>query len=389
MVSLYELVNDYKDGKLLLENFRDSIGDNFIQDDYNNLIDDMEEIPNEILKLLLITKKKIYNYKEEKIIGIDLYQILEDYDVSNNFFDDEEILETLDLDRYYYDSFLYNNYKNRVYMMSMWDVFFYNYEYDDDFIYRNIDRVMNCYTLQRYNDVPKNFFELCIEKDDFKYVNLVDQDISIDFYLKYAPIYRDKINFVRATRNVKDKLTIDIFENLLKHPNLSSEEDQNMLWYCVGLFNLDSNFISNNLDRINKLVHFDRITKIYQYGSTEHINVKMNSWYSICYNYNHNIDDKLIIDNIEYIDMDNKKIFKSYETNLLFLKDVSTNLLKYLILYFIDTNKKINYYSFLNNQRNTENLDDEIELLLEKNKLKLKKIDRLKYLSKNIIEKIS
>jgi hypothetical protein len=248
---------------------------------------------------------------------------------------------------------------------------------------------MNCYTLQRYIDVPKNFFELCIEKDDFKYVNLVDQDISIDFYLKYAPIYRDKIDFVRATINVKDKLTIEMFKELLKHPNLSSEKDQNMLWYCVGLFNLDSNFININLDRINKLVYFEKITKIYQYGAIEYINVKMNSWYSICYNYNHNIDDDIIINNIEHIDMDNKKIFKSYETNLLFLKDVSTNLLKYLILYFIDTNKKVNYYSFLNNHRNTENLDGEIELLLEKNKLKLNKMDRLKYLPKDIIKKIS
>lgn len=218
----------------------------FKQSSWDYIIDNYEDIPEIVANTFIIRKENL-----GKEIGIDFMKILYDQDYPEQFYDQPYIKELLDMNDKEYEkimggtAILYDDHWNRL---------FYNKQgfFSQAFILKNAEHFIdNSYPLQKYQKVPLEFYEKYIDDERLEYIDIIHQDIPINFIKTYLKkYYNSKIcltNFIHQ-KNLSEELFIEF----LSYPEFSSKKIQNILWLTVGAYKICEQFIKKNLKKINK-----------------------------------------------------------------------------------------------------------------------------------------
>ena len=364
----------------------------YSQSIWNEISENVDGITEEIANKLITRKSDL-----GKINGLNLVILIHEQDFSEEFYDQEYIKELLDSDCIEYCKIMKCDIPLRE---EFWSTLFYTHQwfFSNDYIRKNIEHFIdNDYAYQRYQNVPIDVYEKYLFDERLEYINFYDQNIPLDFALKYVKIIPDKVQ-VNKLINLEG-LTEEIFKDLLACDKLQDTIYQNTLWLTVGAYNISEEFIKDNLQFINRDFESDEVKSIPNYYTNPWILI---GWNKVAYS------EKLYEDNIKYIDLD--LLFRPYS---IFKYDNKTELSKEFIEKYWDYNYKDNdeqeednyeqnekdenkdgftyeyenYIGNLLNQKSISQMDDFVEHLIKTNSVNFKILSKSKNISLNLVKK--
>ena len=284
---------------------------------------------------------------------------------------------------------------------EFWSTLFYTHQwfFSNDYIRKNIEHFIdNDYAYQRYQNVPIDVYEKYLFDERLEHINFYDQNIPLEFALKYVKIIPDKVQLSKLIN--LESLTEEIFKDLLLCDKLQDTIYQNTLWLTVGAYNISEEFIKDNLQFINRDFESDEVESL--------TNFYTNPWILIGWN-KVNYTEKLYEDNIEYINLE--LLFQSHS---ILKYDNKTQLSKEFIEKYWDYNYKDNdedkvedvdeesinsdekneftyeyekYLKDLLNQKSIIQMDDFIEHLIKTNSVNFKILSESKNVSLKLVKK--
>ena len=359
-MSYNDLINNIKTDISKIKN------NDYSQSIWNQVSEEFKNMTEEIVNKLITRKNDL-----GKINGLNLVILMHTQEFSEQFYDQEYIKELLDTDCTDYCKI---NKCEIPLKQDFWGTLFYTHQwfFSNDYIRKNIEHFIDDnYSYQRYQEVPIDIYEKYINDKRLKSINFYDQNISLDFALKYIKIIPNKIRLNNMIHI--DGLTEEIFKELLECEKLQDSIYQNTLWLTVGAYNISEKFILQNLEFINKNFDNDEVEDI--------INCYNSPWVFIGWN-KINYSEKLYQDNIEYIDLN--LLFKK---TTIFKHDNNSQFSKEFIKKYWNYNNKIINFKYLLAQKNIINMDDFVENLITKKLITFTDLSNCKNISLNIIKK--
>jgi len=388
-MSYIELIHNIKTDISKIKN------NDYSQSIWNEVSEKYEDMSEEIANKLITRKNDL-----GKINGLNLVILMYDQSFSEEFYDQEYIKELLDSDCIEYCKIMDCEIPMHE---EFWHTLFYTHQwfFSNDYIRKNIEHFIdNDYAYQRYQEVPIDVYEKYLFDERLEYINFYDQNISLDFALKYVKIIPDKVQLSKLIN--LEGLTEEIFKDLLLCDKLQDTIYQNTLWLTVGAYNISEEFIKDNLQFINRDFESDEVESL--------TNFYTNPWILIGWN-KVNYTEKLYEDNIEYINLE--LLFQSHS---ILKYDNKTQLSKEFIEKYWDYNYKDNdehedkdndeseefvdndeksdfsyeyekYLKDLLNQKSIIQMDDFIEHLIKTNSVNFKILSESKNMSLNLVKK--
>jgi hypothetical protein len=387
-MSYDDLINNIKTNISKIKN------NDYSQSIWNEVSDNFENMSEEIANKLITRKNDL-----GKINGLNLVILMHTQKFSEQFYDQEYIKELLDSDCIEYCKIMDCTIPLRE---EFWSTLFYTHQwfFSNDYIRKNIEHFIdNDYAYQRYQNVPIDVYEKYLFDERLKHINFYDQNIPLDFALKYVKIIPDKVEVSKLIN--LEGLTEEIFKDLLSCDKLQDTLYQNTLWLTVGAYNISEEFIKDNLQFINRDFESDEVESLTNFYTNPWVLI---GWNKVTYS------EKLYEDNIEYINLE-----LLFQTHSILKYDNKTELSKEFIEKYWDYNFKDNdedkgedndeneefvdndenefsyeyekYLKDLLNQKSIIQMDDFVEHLIQNNYVNFKILSESKNMSLNLVKK--
>jgi len=380
------LLNNFiKNVKLFEKNEKDidELEGEFLgQEEWDRFVFEYGDIPREISMKYLVKKNDL-----EVEYGINFINLLQTQRYSDDFYDNPDIIDLLNMsEREYAFAFTskYPNTETELDYGLLWDnLFMFNqFAFSEDFIMKHAENLLDNVTLQIYQNIPIEFYDKYIDR--LRYIDFAHQDIPVWFIKKYIKKYYKKMIFHHIICTQNSKLSEKDFIEIKNYEELSGKREQEFLWLTVGGYHISEKYIRDNLDKINRKYRvynglWEHLDYIGESDEDDVKKCKMISPWKIILQNGIKYSDELLEENLEYIGWDNifcyaKELTRVYNTYLFstpcYKREINF-LKKYWDEIVEESKNEIDQHIWygLCNQVNLSKMDDFIELQIKEGKL--------------------